>query len=97
MAQLVEHILGKDEVISSTLIASSRIRIAIAVRILFRDSIAHSFRRISAAVRIGVGVIIVPRTFCLATAEGVRIAKKEAPKRARAIFARALFGGALVT
>ena len=35
MAQLVEHVIGNDEVISSTLIASSRIRIAIAVRILF--------------------------------------------------------------
>ena len=34
MAQLVEHVIGNDEVISSTLIASSRIRIAIAVRIL---------------------------------------------------------------
>ena len=35
MAQLVEHVIGNDEVISSTLIASSRIRISIAVRILF--------------------------------------------------------------
>ena len=81
MAQLVEHVIGNDEVISSTLIASSRIRIAIAVRILFRDSIAHSFRRISAAVRIGVGVIIVPRTFCLATAEGVRTAESRSTKK----------------
>ena len=85
MAQLVEHVIGNDEVISSTLIASSRIRIAIAVRILFRDSTAHSFRRISGAVRIDVGEIIVPRTFRLATAEGVRIAEAEEPKRARAI------------
>ncbi len=35
MAQLVEHVIGNDEVISSTLIASSRNRIAIAVRFLF--------------------------------------------------------------
>ena len=97
MAQLVEHVIGNDEVISSTLIASSRIRIAIAVRILFRDSTAHSFRRLSVAVRIGAGEIIVPRTFCLATAEGVRTAEAEEPERARAIFARALSGGALVT
>ena len=50
----------------------------------FRDSTAHSFRRISVAVRIGVGEIIVPRTFCLAAAERVRTAEAEAPKRARA-------------
>lgn len=35
MAQLVEHVIGNDEVISSTLIASSRTLIAIAVRVLF--------------------------------------------------------------
>ena len=62
-----------------------------------RNTTAHSFRRISAAVRIGVGEIIVPRTFCLAAAERARTAEAEEPKRARAIYARALFGGALVT
>ena len=91
MAQLVEHVIGNDEVISSTLIASSRIRIAIAVRILFRNSTAHSFRRLSAAVRIGVGEIIVSRTFCLATAEGVRTVKSRTTKKGPARFTRGLF------
>ena len=42
MAQLVEHVIGNDEVISSTLIASSRTRTAIAVRVLcFKREFQH--------------------------------------------------------
>lgn len=42
MAQLVEHVIGNDEVISSTLIASSRTRTAIAVRVLcFKRELQH--------------------------------------------------------
>ena len=90
MAQLVEHVIGNDEVISSTLIASSRIRIAIAVRILFRDSTAHSFRRISVAVRIGVGEIIVPRTFSWLRRRGFE-PRKQKNQKEPARFSRGLF------
>ena len=49
-----------------------------------RNTTAHSFRRISAAVRMSTGGIIAPRTVGMATAEGVlspkrRWSTKEAP------------------
>ena len=41
MAQLVEHILGKDEVISSNLISSSRKRQILICRFLFSQDGGH--------------------------------------------------------